>query len=384
MIRHATDSTLRIGPPQSRRYREGSRLSASLTLAGEQIELYLDIPAREVPPQLEPFLALALFPAMRQGVALQASTGCSPLFLANLERLQDYFTGWDPTLSRIPIRAPIALPEPPAAARRTAAFFSGGVDSFHTLVRHADQIDDLVFVHGFDIPLYDFTFFDDNAKRYQTVATHFRKNLRIVRTNLRVFTDRFADWGHYAHGAALAAVALALSSLYGRVIIPGEFFPEDGVPPPRGSHPATDPLWVTEHLTLDHDGFDRTRMQKLSDLQASGIVREMLRVCWQRNHPHYNCCVCGKCLRNMAILRALGVLDRFPVFHRDIDLERLARQPVTMAHWREMLKEILTHLGSPPRDPLLAQALHTSLHAPPQKHVRGIIAREILTRVPSL
>lgn len=133
------------------------------------------------------------------------------------------------------------------------------------------------------------------------------------------------------------------------------------MPPARGSHPATDPLWGHGALELIHDGFDRTRLQKLADLKDEQVVRKLLRVCWQRNHPYTNCCVCGKCLRNMAILRSLGLLQAFATFHRPLDLKALARQPVTLPHWREMLLEVQARLGTPSRDPALSAAITASL-----------------------
>jgi hypothetical protein len=353
--------TLLVERPQRRTVDGASEVAAWLRLDGQSHHVQFRAADRAMPMRVEPFLALALFPAMKLGLTLRTETACSPLFLANLACIQDKFLGWDPTLSRVQIHAPAVEAPKPSGPRRIGAFFSGGVDSFHTLFRYTDQLSDLVFVHGFDIPAREAEFYEQNARLYEKMAADFGKRLVRVWTNLREFTDRYVDWGLFAHGPALAAVALLLEPELERMVIPGEYFPADGVPPPRGSHPETDPLWRTEHLTLIHDGFDRTRAQKLADLQQHAVVRRLLRVCWQRKTKSYNCCICGKCLRNMAILRALGVLDQFTSFHRPLDSRKLARQPVTMAHWRDMLKEILALLGTPGKDPELWRAVQECL-----------------------
>ncbi len=44
---------------------------------------------------------------------------------------------------------------PSDLASGIACFFSGGVDSFYTLLKHREEITHIIFVHGFDIALED-------------------------------------------------------------------------------------------------------------------------------------------------------------------------------------------------------------------------------------
>ena len=372
-------SALVVEAPGVRRLEAGAEASARVCVGERSFEIRFRVSEGAVSGGVEPFLALALFPAMKLGLALCTEAECSARFLENLDVIQDRFLSWDSSLSRVRIVAPAALDPKPLVPRRSGAFFSGGVDSFHTLFRYAGQVSDLVFVHGFDIPVRDEQFYRQNALLYEEVAAEFGKRLVRVSTNLREFTDCYVDWGLFAHGPALAAVALLLEPQLDRMLIPGEYFPASSVPPPRGSHPETDPLWGTEQMTIVHDGFDRTRAQKLAEIQHHPMVRRLLRVCWQRKNQGYNCCECGKCLRNMAILRAYGVLDQFSCFHLPLDTRKLARQRVTLAQWREMLEEILEILGTPSKDPALTEAIRYCLAERYYRGPRAFLRRALQT-----
>ena len=49
------------------------------------------------------------------------------------------------------------------------AFFSGGLDSFHTLLRRTDEITDLILVHGFEIPVEDRALYERARRGVQQV-----------------------------------------------------------------------------------------------------------------------------------------------------------------------------------------------------------------------
>jgi hypothetical protein len=58
---------------------------------------------------------------------------------------------WDTSLTRVRVAAQRIESGP--VGDRLGTFFSGGVDSFYTLLRFGDEITDLILVHGFDIAL---------------------------------------------------------------------------------------------------------------------------------------------------------------------------------------------------------------------------------------
>src|SRR5574337_867736 len=86
------------------------RLSAHISTGQEAHEVWYATRALGLMPTISPFVVSSLLVAMKLGLAL-------------------------PT------------------GRKVAVFFSGGLDSFYTLLKRRNEIDSLVFIHGFDIPL---------------------------------------------------------------------------------------------------------------------------------------------------------------------------------------------------------------------------------------
>ena len=98
----------------------------------------------------DPFLAAALLPAMLKGEPLQIDPGLpvSPKLLKNLSVLQEIHCCWNPILKVIPINARIKAADP--LNMGAMSFFSGGVDSMFTFIKHREDISHLVFIQGFD------------------------------------------------------------------------------------------------------------------------------------------------------------------------------------------------------------------------------------------
>jgi hypothetical protein len=98
----------------------------------------------------DPFVAAALLPAMYLGKELEIDPvlSISPRLLENLQVLQEIHHCWNPVLKMIPIHAKTSPAE--ALNKGTLSFFSGGVDSTYTFLKHLKEISHLVFIKGFD------------------------------------------------------------------------------------------------------------------------------------------------------------------------------------------------------------------------------------------
>lgn len=98
----------------------------------------------------DPFLAAALLPAMLKGEPLQIDPGLpvSPKLLKNLSVLQGIHRCWNPIFNVIPVNARTKAAEP--LNMGAISFFSGGVDSTFTSIKHREDISHLVFIQGFD------------------------------------------------------------------------------------------------------------------------------------------------------------------------------------------------------------------------------------------
>jgi hypothetical protein len=212
----------------------------------------------------------------------------------------------------------------------TGCFFSLGVDSFYTLKEHLDKITHLISVYGFDIHPYtqkqwqDFYFetgtLEEKWQRFEervrNVAESLDKELITVRTNFReIITNNMADWGHWAHGAALASVGLLFDGLLSECYISSTYNVRN-LNMPWGSHPDLDLRWSSETLKFSHYGVEKDRGDKIKILARSEdfnpLVTKYLRVCWAQNDPD-NCGLCQKCSETKAAFEDLGIeLETFP------------------------------------------------------------------------
>ncbi|HEY1207954.1 MAG TPA: hypothetical protein VGE85_01170 [Terracidiphilus sp.] len=275
----------------------------------------------------------------------------SPLLASNLETLRDIYAAWIPG-HRVPLNFELSSDEV-ASAGGVSLFFSGGVDSFYSLIKHRDKIDNLVLVHGFDIPLADTRTFDLAEVQAREVARLFAKRLIVVRTNMHFEQPSIpGGWGMYC-GAALAAVAHALAPNHGKVYIASSYPYADLHP--WGSHPLLDPLWSTEAVQIVYDGGE-TRMDKLRVIIQYPEALSRLRVCWE-NPANYNCGVCEKCVRTMLALRALGV-DRCAAFPDTLTPKLVRRQEVS-PHCVDLWRELLC----PGLPPALYAAAQSAIHS---------------------
>jgi 7-cyano-7-deazaguanine synthase in queuosine biosynthesis len=336
--------------------------SALLECASQPFELYFKTSEGPLCTGIEPFVAAALLPAMKVGVPVYLPGGASCKLLAGVNVIQEIFRCWFPDFTSISIQ-PRSAPTPPAApTRQAASFFSGGVDSFYTLLKRRDEIDKLILVHGFDFHLKDQGVRDRVSRAMRAAARELGKSLIEVETNVQQFSEQFLHWNFY-HGAALASVALLLSPLFGRIYVPSSHTYADAFP--WGSHPLVDPLWGIENLTIVHDGCEATRVDKLRFISASETALKYLRVCYQNRKPEwqgaYNCGQCEKCLRTKVNLCLVGALERCATLDHSFDLRDIASMPVPNENAAAYVRENLEAARALNADPALISALQRSL-----------------------
>ena len=139
----------------------GARSDATLTGLDFEIEvatarygIWLRAPREhrlEASGDLE--LAMALAVAMAGDGTLNLDLPVSQQLLTQQETIQDTLLNWYPELRRAAIDARPDPVVPPVAAPGTLACFTGGVDSFFSVLSHPGELSGLLFVHGFDVPL---------------------------------------------------------------------------------------------------------------------------------------------------------------------------------------------------------------------------------------
>ncbi len=312
-----------------------------------------------VPPEgIAGFLPLSLLPAMKVAEPLHLAGDVSARLLAAVPQIQDVFATWDPNLVRVPVEVDRAIDESHQGTF-VGCFFTGGVDSFYSVLRHRDEITHLIFALGFDIPLRHRAHLREDAVRMaHDVATALGKGLVLVQTNLRPFSDDYAPWWFF-HGSAIAGVGLLFQRQFHKLIIPATHTYADLFP--WGTHPLLDPLWGTESTAFVHDGCETTRADKVGVIASSDLAMQWLRVCLLNPNSTYNCGRCEKCLRTMISLYAHGALDRCRTFPSTLDLRAVSNIRLRDANERAYMRENLLAVQRLTRDRSLTRAIRRAL-----------------------
>lgn len=278
-----------------------------------------------------PWLVCLLPLAVTIGEPLRIGEVVDSQLFTNVQQLMRIWKCWHPDLHVIPIEAEVISVEREDVPERTGAFFSGGVDSFFTLLWHHNHnnsfekfhINDLLCVLGFDVPLANKEAFLRIRERLQRVAFDLNKELIDVTTNLRETRWRKTDWTRLSFGPALGCVALLLEKRFRRVLIASSCGYKNLEP--IGSHVATDHLFSTGQTKIVHDGGTFSRVEKTEWIAKSDIALRELRVCW-KSRSDENCCACNKCYRTMITLELLGALEHCNTFNGSkMDIRKVAK-----------------------------------------------------------
>jgi len=319
--------------------------------------LWFESPDAPLRPQAEAFGCAALPVAIQHRANLVVDAPLDAVWLTNVRALQETWRQWW-RVRPARIRPRAEERRPFAKARGVGLCFSGGVDSFYSLLRSGFAFDHLVYVQGYDVPLADAARAAAAEQSLREVAAAIGARAVVIRTNLREHpTFRGADWDR-THGGALAAVGHLLADRLGSLVLSSSYpYYHDT---PWGSHWKIDPLWSSAQQEIVHYGAWLWRKEKLELIAGEDLVRRHLRVCWASHESRANCGRCEKCLRTMLVLALSGQLEHFPAFEGAADLAERIRalpplSPTYFPNYEEFLRES--------RDPQVAEAL------------RGLLAR---------
>jgi hypothetical protein len=228
------------------------RLGITIRMGGQEHTVFYQSRDLRLTPSVDACLCLTLLPAMSQGAAVEARGPVSPRLLAATERIMDVVRGWQPSLHRVRIEGAVPRTAAPAAGPRVGTFFSGGLDSFYTLLKHRDEITDLIHIYGFQRQPSDIALRQRTSELVRRVGAELGKNVIEVESNYRSFLKPYVSHTLLAHGASLATVGHLLGPEFHRIYIAATYHRDTLFP--WGSHPDLDPLWSTESLDVVHDG----------------------------------------------------------------------------------------------------------------------------------
>lgn len=310
-------------------------------------------------------VAAGLLPAMCLGQDLKVEGKVSRRMLEGTEKYMEVINGWWPECKRIKVIHD-ECDETIENGRHIGTFFSGGLDSFYTLLKNdesdtpaSDKISHLIFIRGFDVGLGNDDLYERALTGVENVAKELDKKVVQVSTNLMELSRQMADWNMY-HGPAMISVALGLGGLFRKVYVPASYPRRDLFP--WGSHPLTDPHWSTESLDVVHDGCEAGRIEKIMwQVGKSQVALDNLRVCTQQRPGRYNCGVCEKCIRTMLNLEIAGVLDKCGSFPRRYTCSDLRNLDLSSESARVFAFENCEALVTTGGDPRVIRALKFSM-----------------------
>jgi hypothetical protein len=305
------------------------RLAAKITLETRRQDpeiLWFDLPvihAQELAPGGDAWLHCCLPLAYHLSERLVLSQPIDAELYENAGEMMRVWSVWDKSRAPVPIECDFSAGRS-VPGRHTAAFFSGGVDSFFTALHHdqemkklnlpADRaIDDLIFVWGYDLPLAKPEAFERLSKKLARIAAGLGKQLVIAASNLRDTCCGNLDWGRYLFGAALGAVGLMLGGRYKKIMISSS--DDYSIIYPWGSSPLLDHLMSSKQTRFFHYGAGFSRYQKTEFISQFKLALEHLHVCWM-DASDENCGQCEKCYRTLITLDALGRLPEASSFPR--------------------------------------------------------------------
>jgi len=197
--------------------------------------------------------------------------------------------------------------------RNAGSFFSGGVDSYATLVQnrvsipasHPSLIKDAFIVYGNNIESDNRPeSFDRAFNELSLVLGRKGINLIPVYTNVRELEGDTRFFIEKYHGAILGAVAHAFEKRIEVMTIASSDYISDLHP--HGSHPLLDPCYGSHNVRIRHDSTLFTRLEKVRLIKDWHDAINHLKVC-EPNYPGENCCKCEKCTRTMLELLAVGL-----------------------------------------------------------------------------
>lgn len=341
---------LRIEFAQGRR---GAATRRSLILsgladrpAGESVEMWWEVPGQDALPEpavLDQMVASCVIPALLRGQDIDVRGPLSRMALVQLPLLAATRHDWGVKGPRreIALRAAAVLDPPPVTVPpRAVLTFSGGVDSFYSLLWRTrptatpaePPLAAAVLSLGFDIPRAQEAAFERHRAKLAPVLERRGVVLHVVHSNARELG--LSHWDYVAMPMISAALS-QFSHLYAWGIVGGaRSYPLTTVPTIQS--PLVDCAVSGDWFSVAADGVGIGRTDKVALICEHPDALAALRVCYDEGSADFarNCCRCGKCHRTMLNFLALGLphppcFDTVPPpmelaeipFHKATDLE---------------------------------------------------------------
>lgn len=244
------------------------------------------------------FVGVALLEAMitNRKIVVQGQP-VSKKLVDNFKELQSVYACWNSDLNIVDIEAEVT--DKDLGFENVGSFFSAGIDSTHTLLRHIDEITHLVIFNEFDSGNQKDEW-NQRIARQEEFAKSINKTLIPVQSNAIEWNDNRRIASEFSHGLFLSSFGGVLGMK--KMFVPASHTYDELFP--WGSHPLTDPMWSTDSTEVVHDGAECRRTEKTEQILINPALANNLQVCWKTTG--HNCGECPKCVRTMLAVYLLG------------------------------------------------------------------------------
>ena len=192
---------------------------------------------------------------------------------------------------------------------KTAAFFSGGVDAYNTLISHIDEYPTLVTLWGADITFEDQVGWNLVSNHIENVANNNNLDCVLIKASFRRFLDEGVIseyvlnitgnswWYGFQHGVGIIGHMAPYAYQYKikTTYIASSLTEEDNTT--CASDPSIDNYVRFCGSQVIHDGYKYSRQDKVNricEYSKRTNTPIQLRVCWESKGGS-NCCHCEKC-----------------------------------------------------------------------------------------
>ena len=299
----------------------------ALYLSGERFECSFSEDVGDTPESVAviPFLCDVLPVAWLTDATIEVSA-VDRQFLESIEKFKRGYVSQYPMLNfaETKIRCGNIQNNAYEPSENCAAFFSGGVDAFCTLISHIEEKPRLITLWGSDVTFDDLEGWRLVEKHAKDTAEQFALPVPVsVKTNFRALTKDGAlnklvaksgdSWWHgFQHGIGIIGHAAPVAYKYKMnvVYIASSYTKE--TQRSCASHPEIDSNVRLAGTRVWHDQYEKSRQKKVRtivDFCNRTNHRVFLRVCYESKGGK-NCCRCEKCYRTIFALLALGADPR--------------------------------------------------------------------------
>jgi hypothetical protein len=322
--------------------------------SGERVEMWWECPGAIDLPEpvvLDQMVASCVVPALLRGQDIVVDGPLSRQAVLRLPLLAATRHDWGVKGPRreIGLRAASVL-DPPAeqAPPRAVLTFSGGVDSFYSLLWRTGPaappaepaLAAAVLALGFDIPLSQAEAFERHRARLAPVLERRSVALHVVHSNARELG--LSHWDYVAMPMISAALSQFAHRYAWGIVGGARSYPLTTVPTIQS--PLVDCAVSGDWFSVAADAVGIGRTDKVALICQHADALAALRVCYEENTADFarNCCRCGKCQRTMLNFLAAGV-PHPPCFDTVPDPMTLAEVPFHKATDLEFADDVIAY-----------------------------------------